>query len=137
MKPTKPGTKTSKVLSYLKTGHSLDMPKAIALWGHIRLSDAIFRLRDKGWPITTEVVKNGDVEFAIYRLLKAPTRDTKKGTRVRVLHSADCAEQYHGKVGFIRCHLSPDIDKTNYEVSVHVASFSGSVSFNYNELEVI
>lgn len=136
-KPVTPGTKTAKVLSYLQTGHSLDFPKAIGMWGHIRLSDVVFRLRAKGYKITTEIVKNGNVEYAIYRLPKTPNRDTKKGTRVKVLQDADVHSQYLGKVGFIRCHLSPTIDQTDYEVSVHVAGIPGSVSFKYNELEII
>lgn len=136
MKPVTPGTKTAKVLGYLKTGHSLDMSKAIALWGHIRLSDVIFRLRNKGYPITTEVVKNGPVEFAIYRLANHPTRDTKKGTRVKVLRVANCSPELIGKVGFIRCHTIPG-QESGYEVHVHVVGTTGTVAFNYNELEVI
>lgn len=137
MKPVTPGTKTAKVLAYLKTGHSLDIPKATALWGHIRLSDVIFRLRAKGYPITTEVVKNGPVEFAIYRLPKLPSRDTKKGTRVKVLPNAECHKDYHGKVGFLRCHTIPGTPEAGFDCLVHVAGTQGTVAFHYNELEII
>lgn len=137
MKPVTPGTKTAKVLSYLQTGHSLDFPKAIGMWGHIRLSDVVFRLRAKGYPITTEIVKNGSVEYAIYRLPKTPNRDTRKGTRVRVLDTADCSPDYHGHVGFLRCHTLASGKESRYECHVHVAGTSGTVAFNYNELEII
>lgn len=135
MKPVTPGTKTAKVLHYLQTGHSLDIPKAIGMWGHIRLSDVVFRLRKKGYPITTEMVQNGSVEFAIYRLPKTPNRDTKKGTRVKVLESAGVASAFLGKVGFLRCHSIPG--ESTFECHVHVAGHSGTVAFNYNELEII
>lgn len=135
MKPVTPGTKTAKVLAYLNTGHSLDMPKAIALWGHIRLSDVIFRLRNKGYKITTEIIKNGPVEFAIYRLPKTPNRDTKKGTRVRVLESADVSPDFKGKVGFLRRHAIPG--ESAFECYVHIVGETGTVSFHYNELEII
>lgn len=137
MKPVTPGTKTAKVLASLNTGHSLDMPKAIALWGHIRLSDVIFRLRNKGYKITTEIVKNGPVEFAIYRLPKTPSRDTKKGTRVRITSNFGGDSGLVGKVGFLRCHTLNSGKESRYECHVHVAGTSGTVAFNYNELEII
>lgn len=137
MKPVTPGTKTAKVLSYLQTGHSLDFPKAIGMWGHIRLSDVVFRLRGKGYPITTEIVKNGNVEYAIYRLPKTPNRDTKKGTRVRVTDSFTGSKKLVGKVGFLRCHTLPNASESSYECLVHVTGTSGTIAFNYNELEVI
>lgn len=136
-KPVTPGTKTAKVLSYLQTGHSLDFPKAIGMWGHIRLSDVIFRLRGKGYNITTEIVQNGNVEYAIYRLPKTPNRDTKKGTRVKVLATADCHPNHHGKVGFLRCHVDHTIDVLSFDAYVHIAGVSGTIAFNYNELEII
>jgi len=137
MKPVTPGTKTAKVLSYLQTGHSLDFPKAIGMWGHIRLSDVVFRLRAKGYPITTEIVKNGNVEYAIYRLPKTPNRDTKKGTRVRVLSTFGGSDVFIGKVGFLRCHTLPTGEESRYECHVHIAGQTGTVAFNYNELEII
>ena len=137
MKPVTPGTKTAKVLDYLKTGHSLDFPKAIGMWGHIRLSDVVFRLRGKGYPITTEVVQNGNVEYAIYRLPKTPNRDTKKGTRVRVLPIFGGSKQLIGSVGFLRCHALPHGEESRYDCHVHVAGMHGTVAFNYSELEVI
>ena len=92
MKPTqhkrpKAGTKVSRVLDYLQTGHSLDLSKATALWGHMRLSDAILTLREYGWPIVTEKVesRDGEVQFANYRLKQWNhiTLDTPIGSRVR------------------------------------------------------
>lgn len=137
MKPVTPGTKTAKVLSYLQTGHSLDIPKAIGMWGHIRLSDVIFRLRGKGYNITTEIVKNGAVEFAIYRLPQTPNRDTKKGTRVRVTAEFKGDPEQIGKVGFLRCHAAKGLDGQGFDCFVHVTGQSGSMAFNYNELEII
>ena len=136
MKPVTPGTKTAKVLAYLQTGHSLDIPKAIGMWGHIRLSDVVFRLRAKGYKITTEIVKNGSVEFAIYRLPKTPNRDTKKGTRVRVTAAFTGSPERIGKIGFLRCHTIKS-ESQDFECYVHVAGEPGSLAFNYNELEII
>lgn len=92
-------SKISKVLAYLKTGHSLDMPKAVGMWGHIRLSDMIFKLRKKGHDIRTELVKNGDVEFAIYRLQRVIDENTPAGTKVRVKSKA---APYKGREGVIK-----------------------------------
>lgn len=86
MKMPKEGTVQELVLNYLLTGHSLDLPKAIAMWGHVRLSDAIHKLRKKGHNIITDTIEvpGGDISFAVYRLSKEPTKDTPTGTRVRI-----------------------------------------------------
>lgn len=86
MKMPKEGTVQELVLNYLLTGHSLDLPKAIAMWGHVRLSDAIHKLRKKGHNIITDTIEvpGGDISFAVYRLSKEPTKDTPPGTRVRI-----------------------------------------------------
>lgn len=131
MKKVTPGTKTFKVLKYLETGHSLDIPKAIALWGHVRLSDIIFRLRNKGYPITTEVIENGPVKFAIYRLPKVPNKDTKEGTLVRINTTAP--DRYHGMKGRIEKNFG---DSHIYNVKVAIKGFS-IVGFKYSELEII
>jgi len=128
MKPTKPGTKTDKVLTYLKSGHSLDFPKAIGLWGHIRLSDVIHRLRKKGWPIYTQIVKNGDVAFAIYRLSKTPTRQTPAGTCVKVIHNALTDYGKTGRISFG--------NPTPFEVLIYFGG-TKNVPFDFNELEIV
>jgi hypothetical protein len=127
-----PSSKTAKVLAYLQTGHSLDISKATALWGHMRLSDTVFRLRAKGYPIQTEVVQSesSDVQFAIYRLPRMPSKDTPVGTKVRVLPDVDCA----GSVGIVTVADDGDV-----EMPMHVtfADDEDAVCFDYNELEII
>lgn len=76
--PVKTGTQQHKVLEYLRTGHSLDLPKAFGLWGHIRLSDVILKLREKGYEIITDIATTASgAEFGIYRL-----KSTVKRARV-------------------------------------------------------
>lgn len=130
-------TKTAKVLDYLKTGHSLDFPKAIAMWGHIRLSDVIFRLRKKGVQIKTEIIESAssDVKFAIYRLPKYPTKDTKKGERVKVIADPGSpVDSYSGRVGRIVGFDWESHDGVT--VLVRIPS-SGDTWFMPEELEVI
>ena len=57
-----PGTTEDQVLSYLKTGHSLDDAKAVSLMGYCRLSSAIHKLRLKGWPILTQRTTAGPLK---------------------------------------------------------------------------
>lgn len=89
------GTTQAKVLAYLKTGHSLDLAKAISLFGYIRLSCAIEGLRKKGYKIITESVKGpqGNV-FTFYRLNFKVTEETPVGTIVKVRSGLPDVEEW-------------------------------------------
>jgi hypothetical protein len=128
MKAVKQGTVQAKVLDYLKTGHSLDLLKATALFGMIRLSDAVMKLRKKGYPIeTVEVEKADGGVMSMYRFNKRVTKDTPEGTKVRTIF---------GDVGGIiksnglQCGLRP------YPVRVLLADTGMPADFDYKELEV-
>jgi hypothetical protein len=94
-------TYQDKVLRYLKTGHSLDLPKAIALFGICRLSAAVWELRKKGYDIRTLQVKGPEGnEFSIYTLPKKIDKDTRIGSRVVVVKS--CVDtEFRGKAGVL------------------------------------
>lgn len=80
-----PTTLQGKVLTYLKTGHSIDTAKATAMFGVFRLPVAIQYLRKKGVDVRTEIAKPPEgPSFAVYTLPKVIDKDTLPGTRVVV-----------------------------------------------------
>lgn len=77
----KKNTIQADVLEYLESGHSIDAPKATAMFGYIQLPVAIHHLRNKGHDIRTTMVTSKDGnKFAVYRFV-APF---KLGERVRL-----------------------------------------------------
>lgn len=125
----KPGSIRAKVLSYLLTGHSLDLPKAIAMWGHIRLSDAIMALRRSGHNIITGNIEVPDssTEFGYYKLLKQPFKGTLPGTRVHVTKGAN-----RGWFGTVEKVLP----ESSYPVTVKLSNGKVDV-LPYDALEVV
>lgn len=111
MKPVNAGTVQAKVLAYLLTGHSLDLPKAIAMWGHVRLSDAIHKLRNKGHNIVTKMidVPHSPVKFSVYVLSKEPFEGTPQGTLVQIADSCAivCLRGEKGSVERVSASASP------------------------------
>lgn len=96
---TRRETQQDKVLAYLLTGHSLDLPKAMAMFGYIRLSDIIFKLRRKGHIIPCETFKGPEgntLSFYTYAgfvgegaVVKTKTDDSYNGRRGTVLRVDD------------------------------------------------
>ncbi len=60
--------KTDAVLLHLKK-RPITSWEAIQTYKATRLADIIFRLRCKGYNISTELIDNGEVKFARYRLI--------------------------------------------------------------------
>lgn len=87
-------TQQDKVLAYLLTGHSLDLPKAMAMFGYIRLSDIVFKLRKKGHLIPNETFKGPEgntLSFYTY------TGFVGEGSRVRTKTD----DLYSGRLGMV------------------------------------
>ena len=63
-------TQTQKVLKYLKKGHTITSMDAFRKFHATRLSDIIFRLRKRGYKITShrEISKDG-ATYARYELI--------------------------------------------------------------------
>jgi hypothetical protein len=62
-------SKTVDVLNHLKK-RPITSWEAITKYRATRLADIIFKLRGRGFKITTELVENGSVRYARYRLSK-------------------------------------------------------------------
>jgi hypothetical protein len=62
-------SKTDAVLMHLKK-RPITSWEAITSYRATRLADIIFRLRCRGFNISTEMVDGGDVKYARYRLSK-------------------------------------------------------------------
>lgn len=100
MKPAKPGTVQEKVLTYLKTGHSIDAPKVQALFGYHQLPVAVHHLRKKGHDIRKEMVKSRDGNsFAVYRLVPPFALGEKVRHRLGKKAKVMTPETNHGMVG--------------------------------------
>lgn len=133
MKGVDPHTLQGKVLTYLKTGHSLDHPKSTALFGVFRLPVAVQYLRKKGYDIRTNTATPPEGKaFSIYVLPKVIDKDTRPGTKVRVqpFHRMP----FSGRVGTLVRHALNPQDMGGYECSV---SFDGGspFCFKYSEIE--
>jgi hypothetical protein len=76
-KTGKPHSKTSRILGEFMKGRDLTSLESIGVFGVYRLADVVFKLRNRGYPIVTELKKdpNGS-EYANYRLIN-------KGDKVR------------------------------------------------------
>lgn len=132
MKLPQAGTTQVKVLDYLLTGHSLDLPKATAMWGHIRLSDVILKLRKKGHNIVTGMIEvaGSNKEFAYYVLSKKPWKGTLAGTKVKVLTSD--SEFFNKEAEVVEvCLANP------FPVFLKFPEESVNIPFGFSELEVI
>ena len=69
--------KIAKVAAHLREKGSITPKEAYFLYRGMRLSDIIFKLRNRGWSISTDMetvtLPNGETEsFARYRLEAAP-----------------------------------------------------------------
>jgi hypothetical protein len=62
-------SKTVDVLNHLKK-KPITSWEAITQYRATRLADIIFKLRGRGFNITTELVENGSIRYARYRLSK-------------------------------------------------------------------
>jgi len=62
-------SKTVDVLNHLKK-KPITSWEAITQYRATRLADIIFKLRGRGFNITTEFVENGSIRYARYRLSK-------------------------------------------------------------------
>jgi len=59
-------TKIGKVLDHLQTNLTITSWEAITKYRATRLSDIIFRLKQRGWSITTEMVQKEKERYAVY-----------------------------------------------------------------------
>lgn len=72
MAKRKKDSKTSKILAMLLKGEEVTNLKALGLFGAFRLSDIIFKLRNRGYPILCEAKKDvNGAEYGSYRLVRA------------------------------------------------------------------
>jgi hypothetical protein len=60
----------AKVLRYLNRHKTITPREALVDLGVYRLSDAIFKLRNRGWTITTSMRENPETgsQYGVYRL---------------------------------------------------------------------
>jgi hypothetical protein len=56
-----------RLKNYLLSGKSITPLQALHRWGTFRIAVYVQRLRDKGYAIDTEMVKEGNKIFARYR----------------------------------------------------------------------
>ena len=61
-------SKTSRILAHLISGASITPIEALALYGSLRLSSIIFRLKAKGYEISTTIIKAGESRVACYSI---------------------------------------------------------------------
>jgi hypothetical protein len=80
-------TLPDKVLAHLKAGNTLTTAGVIGLFGHIQLAHAVFKLRQRGYPVKAQRFKamNGK-SYAEYRLEEkaSSTTNIQVGSVVRV-----------------------------------------------------
>ena len=58
------------ILEHMQNGHKITPIDALKLYGCFRLANVIFELRNEGYDIATDMVKNqNNKEFASYRLM--------------------------------------------------------------------
>ena len=63
-------SKTAKVLAHLKKGKTITSWQAIQNFRATRLADIVFRLRGNGFNIATEMIEDGKLRYARYRMMK-------------------------------------------------------------------
>lgn len=61
-------SQNKQILEYLKQGNSITPIEALNLFGSFRLGSRIFDLKEKGYKIDTELVKDGRKKYAKYTL---------------------------------------------------------------------
>lgn len=71
-------TKQERVLNYMMKDNSITPKTAYRLFSTMRLADIIFKLRNKGWDITTYPVKRDGESYAKYRLYVPHLREKFK-----------------------------------------------------------
>jgi len=57
-----------KILQHLKTGKTITPIDALMEFHCFRLAARVFVLREQGWPIHTDRIKNGEKTYAEYSL---------------------------------------------------------------------
>ena len=67
-------SQTARILTDLKSGKTITPIEALNNHGCFRLAARIHRLRERGWPIKTELVEDDGKTFAKYYLI--PDRNT-------------------------------------------------------------
>lgn len=65
--------KTSRILAHLVSGASLTPIEALNLYGSLRLSGVVFRLKARGYDIRTDIIRVGESRVARYSI-----KDTDK-----------------------------------------------------------
>ena len=63
-------SKTMKVLTHLKSGKTITSWQAFERFRATRLADIVFRLRGHGFNIVTEMLEDGKIRYARYRMMK-------------------------------------------------------------------
>lgn len=82
-------SKTSRILAHLISGASITPIEALALYGSLRLSSIIFRLKARGYDIRTDLVQVGSSRVARYSI-----KDVEKA---RTVYFAQKGLQYKTK----------------------------------------
>lgn len=67
-------SKINLVAKHLISKKKITSWEAIERYHATRLADIIFNLKAEGWDIITEMVKQDDVRFAVYRYISAPRK---------------------------------------------------------------
>ena len=63
-------TKTDAVFAHLKKGKTITSWQAFELFRATRLADIVFKLRAKGYDITTLLIESNGTRYAKYKLEK-------------------------------------------------------------------
>ena len=63
-------SKTAAVLAHLKKGKTITSWQAFEKFRATRLADIIFKLRNCGHDISTEMIEDNETRYARYRLMK-------------------------------------------------------------------
>jgi hypothetical protein len=63
-------TKTDAVFAHLKKGKTITSWQAFELFRATRLADIVFKLRAKGYDITTFLIESNGTRYAKYKLEK-------------------------------------------------------------------
>ena len=58
-----------KILKHLEDGNSITPIEALEQFGCLRLADVIFRLKQDGHDIQTNMIEKGEKRYASYRLM--------------------------------------------------------------------
>jgi hypothetical protein len=64
------GSQCKRILDYLKEGNSITPMKALKMFGTFRLGARIADLKDKGWDITTTMIRDEQTgkRYASYKI---------------------------------------------------------------------